>query len=94
MSFVLPQYPNTILGGIYAPPKVAVNPMAVANRKPRNRSEWETRFVHWQKPASETEEAEIEATARRIRQAMVRSTFLRGRRWSVASRVPITIIRT
>jgi hypothetical protein len=88
MGFVLPKYPNTILGGGHVPSTkslLTAYAMAVAdtNRKPRNRSEWEMRFAHWQKPASDTEEAEIEATARRIRQAMGRSAFLSNRRWSV-----------
>ncbi len=39
-------------------------------RKPRSRSEWEARFSHWQKPASDTEEQKIEAAQRRIGRAL------------------------
>ena len=89
MSFVVPKYPNTILGGAYVPPHPSslltafASAIAEVNRKPRSRSEWEARFAHWQKPASDTEEAEIETIARRVRQAMGRSAFLPNRLWSV-----------
>lgn len=51
--------------------------------KPQSRSEWEARFAHWQKKASETEEAKIEAASARVRQALQRSTFLRNRDWRI-----------
>ena len=51
--------------------------------RPRNRSEWEQRFVHWQRPASESEEAKIDATSRRVRAAFARSRFLPNRRWAI-----------
>lgn len=88
MSFLLPSYPNTILGGGYVPPPESLltayaTVIAEANRKPRNRSEWEARFAHWQKPASDTEETQIEAISKRVRQAMNRSDFLRQRQWLI-----------
>jgi hypothetical protein len=90
MSFVLPKDPNTILGNALLPPAPTESLLAAyaavfaeAIRKPRSRSEWEARFAFWQKPASDTEEAEIEAIARRVRQAMGRSAFLPGRSWSI-----------
>lgn len=52
-------------------------------RRPRNRSEWEQRFVHWQRPASETEGAKTDATARRVNRAFARSQFLPNRRWAI-----------
>jgi hypothetical protein len=55
----------------------------LAQEKPRNRSEWETRFSHWQKPASGTEEQKIEAVASRIRSALARSKFLPARSWEI-----------
>ncbi|MGC9953451.1 MAG: hypothetical protein ABSD21_04130 [Rhizomicrobium sp.] len=55
----------------------------IAREKPRNRSEWEARFAHWQKPASETEELKIEAVAKRIRTALARSKFLSTRSWEI-----------
>jgi hypothetical protein len=51
--------------------------------KPRTRSEWEARFSHWQKPASDTEEKKIDAAANRIRLALRRSEFLPTRSWSI-----------
>jgi hypothetical protein len=88
MSSIFPQYPNALLGGNFLPPPESLlsayaRVIAEANRKPRNQSEWEARFAYWQKPASETEEAEIEAIARRVRQALKRSTFLPQRDWSI-----------
>ena len=56
---------------------------ALAHEKPRNRSEWESRFAHWQKPPSETEEQKIEAIAKRIRTALARSNFLPTRSWAI-----------
>jgi hypothetical protein len=56
---------------------------AEAARKPRNRSEWEARFVYWQKPASDTEEQQTDTTAKRIARAMRHSAFLPHRQWRV-----------
>ncbi|MEA2919065.1 MAG: hypothetical protein QOJ15_11146 [Bradyrhizobium sp.] len=91
MGFVLPKYPNALLGSAFVPPPPPPASLlapyaaiiAEANRKPRGRSEWEDRFSFWQKPASDTEEAKIESIARRVRQAMARSAFLPGRSWSI-----------
>ncbi len=88
MGFVLPKYPNSILGNAFVPPPESLlvayaRIIADANRKPRSRSEWEARFAHWQKPASDTEEAQIEAISKRVRQAMNRSDFLRHRQWLI-----------
>jgi len=57
--------------------------IAEAARKPRNRSEWEARFTYWQKPASDTEEQQTDATAKRIARAMRHSTFLPQRQWRI-----------
>ena len=38
-----------------SPLSALVTALIDANSKPRNRSEWEARFVYWQKPASDTE---------------------------------------
>ena len=82
-----PLYPPTLLGGLALSPNSAVLPLDELlkglDRRPRNRSEWQARFVHWQRPASETEEAKIEAVARRIGRAMRHSGFLPGRQWRV-----------
>ena len=88
MSFLSPKYPNSILGNAFVSPPESLlaayaKIMADANRKARSRSEWEDRFAFWQKPASETEEAEIESVARRVRKAMARSAFLPYRDWSI-----------
>ncbi len=77
------------LGGIASamppPPPNALNALlAMVSQRPRNRSEWEARFAHWQRPASDTEEAEIDAKARRVRLALERhSTFLPSHQWRV-----------
>lgn len=57
--------------------------LAESGQKPRSRSEWEARFSHWQKPASDTEEQKIEAAQRRIGRALQRSTFLPTRQWAI-----------
>jgi hypothetical protein len=58
--------------------------LGMVSQRPRSRSEWEARFVYWQKPASDTEEAEIEAKARRVKLALERhSNFLPTRQWQV-----------
>jgi len=63
---------NTFLGALLA-----------LDRKPRNRSEWESRFAFWHKPASDNEEAKITAAANRVRYAMRHSAFLPGRTWTI-----------
>src|SRR5258708_35107142 len=57
--------------------------IAEAARKPRNRSEWEARFTYWLKPASDTEEQQTDATAKRIARAMRHSDFLPQRQWRI-----------
>jgi hypothetical protein len=74
------------LGGLSVSPNSAVPLQELLkglDRRPRNRSEWQARFAYWQRPASETEEEKIEATASRIRAAMRHSGFLAGRQWRV-----------
>lgn len=90
MGILNPNYLQTNLGANPVPPPptnallaYALAVAAEANRKPRNRSEWEARFSHWQRPASETEEAEIEVKARRISRAMRHSSFLTQHDWSI-----------
>jgi hypothetical protein len=77
------------IGGLFGIPPVE-SPLATlgrallqATRKPRNRSEWEARFAFWQKPASETEEAQIASAATRIRRAVGRSRDLAQRSWTI-----------
>ncbi len=57
--------------------------LAEIGQKPRSRSEWEARFSHWQKPASDTEEQKIEAAQRKIGRALRRSTFLTTHQWAI-----------
>ena len=64
-------------------PSILGEALAALARKPRSRREWESRFSHWQKPASETEEQKIEAAKRRIGRALLRSTFLPTRQWTI-----------
>jgi hypothetical protein len=70
------------LGSIPMPPPQNLLAEALY-RRPRTRSEWEARLAYWQRPASETEEAKIEAAARRIRTAFAASPFLAQRSWSI-----------
>lgn len=42
----------------------------------RSRSEWNKRFEHWQRPASDSEEATIERAAGMVRDALGRSAWL------------------
>ena len=76
---------SSLLGALSGPPAsslLAQFPAGLSQR-PRNRSEWEQRFVHWQRPASETEEAKIGATSQRISRAIERSQDLRKLRWTI-----------
>ena len=57
--------------------------LADLTRKPRSRTEWEARFAHWQKPASDSEEQKIDAARRRVGRALGGSTFLPARRWTI-----------
>lgn len=49
----------------------------------RSRASWNDRFQHWERPASDTEEAQIERTASEVRQA------LRANRWLASEGVMI-----
>lgn len=71
--FLRPPVASTLLGSLLDDPA----------GKPRNRSEWEDRFLHWQRPASETEEQKIETASSRVRQALANSSFLKSRNWSI-----------
>lgn len=77
------------IGGLFGIPPVE-SPLSAlgralleATRKPRNRSEWEARFAFWQKPASETEEAQIASAAKRISRALGHSRDLAQRSWTI-----------
>jgi len=71
---------NMLLGGLPIAPTPVTPPLNLLlkelYRRPRNRSEWQARFRYWQRPASKTEEAKIEATARRVAAALRHSAFL------------------
>jgi len=54
-----------------------------ADSPPPEPLEWQARFSYWQRPASETEEAKIEGTARRVAAALRHSAFLPQRQWRV-----------
>jgi hypothetical protein len=86
MGFSFGEPPYGGLGG-FPPPNTALSTLLTslleADRKPRNRSEWEARFSVWQKPASETEEERIAAVANRIGRAMGHSRFLPSRSWTI-----------
>jgi hypothetical protein len=45
-------------------------------RMPRTRSDWNSRFEHWQRPASDTEEAKIERAAGMVRNALAGNAWL------------------
>jgi hypothetical protein len=81
-------YATSLLGGPIStdpwpvlPPTNAL--LEAIFKRPRSPSEWKDRFAHWQRPASETEEAKIEAAARRIGIALRRSEFLPLRSWRI-----------
>jgi hypothetical protein len=42
----------------------------------RTRSDWNTRFEHWQRPASDSEEQKIERAARMVREALAKNAWL------------------
>jgi hypothetical protein len=42
----------------------------------RTRSSWNDRLTHWEKPASDTEEAQIERAASMVRNALSSSQWL------------------
>lgn len=89
MGFPLSSLPFGALSGYQPvpPPSPLTNALlgalVAANRRPRNRSEWEERFMSWQRPASDTEEERIAATANRVGRAMRHSTFLSQRDWRI-----------
>lgn len=45
---------------------------------PRTRSSWNDRFAHWERPASETEEAQIGRAATMVRTALIGNAWLQG----------------
>ena len=81
---------NMLLGGLPIAPTPVTPPLNLLlkelYRRPRNRSEWQARFRYWQRPASKTEEAKIEATARRVAAALRHSAFLPQRQWRVVKK--------
>jgi hypothetical protein len=42
----------------------------------RSRSDWNSRFEHWQRPASDSEEQKIERAARMVRDALAKNAWL------------------
>lgn len=42
----------------------------------RSRSSWNDRFVHWERPASDSEEAQINRAASMVRAALADNTWL------------------
>lgn len=42
----------------------------------RSRSDWNSRFEHWQRPASDSEEQKIERSARMVRDALAKNAWL------------------
>src|SRR5436853_3674863 len=42
----------------------------------RSRSDWNSRFEHWQRAASDSEEQKIERAARMVRDALVKNAWL------------------
>src|SRR5687768_13321481 len=57
--------------------------LTLLQQKPRNRADWEARFLNWQRPASETEEEKIEAAKRRVSRALKRNAFLSEHPWQI-----------
>jgi hypothetical protein len=74
---------NALFGMPSASTPLLVNALLGLDEKPRNRSEWEARFAHWQRPASRTEEERIAATTSKITRALKRSTLLATRQWRI-----------
>jgi hypothetical protein len=68
---------------VQSPSYALARALFAANRKPRSRSEWDARFSFWQRPASETEEAQIAAAATRVGSAMRHSRDLAQRSWTI-----------
>ena len=70
------------LGHVPAPPLQSLLTDTLSGR-PRSRSEWEEAFARWQRPASESEEAKIDAAAARIAKALEKCSFLANHPWGV-----------
>ena len=57
----------------------SIDPLAAALlAKSRSRSSWNDRFVHWERPASGTEEAQIERSRAMVLAALNVNTWLRA----------------
>lgn len=73
-----PPFARTLAEILGAPPRT--NPtfgtLAAAILGQRSRAEWNERFVHWERPASETEEAQIERSAGMVRAALATNRWL------------------
>jgi len=83
-----------------SPPRIQITPtlcegktgLAVATRnylldelcKSRSRSSWNDRLTHWERPASDTEEAQIERAAGMVREALCGSAWLSAEGVTVA----------
>jgi hypothetical protein len=52
------------------------SPFAAAFAAARSRSDWNARLEHWEKPASDSEEAQIERAAGMVRGALLQSSWL------------------
>src|SRR5262249_15910273 len=50
----------------------------------RTRQSWNDRLVHWEKPASDSEEATIERAAATVRKVMARNSFFAGQGVQIA----------
>jgi len=84
MGLPLYSFGGVSLSGFVPPPvSPQMNALLALLGKPRNRSEWEDRFATWQKPASDTEEERITATANRVSRAMRHSHDLPQRSWMI-----------
>jgi len=82
-------YTSSLLGGLAPltpvpwPPPARNLLLETIFKRPCTSGEWQALFTHWQRPASETEEAKIEAAARRIGGALRHSKFLPLRSWRI-----------
>jgi hypothetical protein len=57
---------------------------ARATQQARTRSSWNDRLEHWERPASESEEDQIQRAARMVREALTASTILTAEGISIA----------
>src|SRR5260370_7629875 len=54
------------------------NYLAEALAQARTRQSWNERLEHWERPASDSEEATIERAAKMVRDVLVRNAWLSG----------------